>query len=271
MTLFEFVGRYLEMRAVSPAYAATLKKRAAKLEVFAGRGELRYCFHEQTINAFLAQLEGVTPITKNKYRQDFLAVWRAAADLDLVPYPQARRLRKERVLPQVVECYQEGEARSLLGAAEKMAGAYPNGVARRHYWPAVIRAGWDTGLRRGDLWRLRSQQIRKDGTAIIVQSKTASAVMVRFHRSTIQALEAAGGSLEWVMCAWCFSEHFQEIVKDCGINRGTFKWLRRGSGSIIEAEHPGGGHKQLGNTEQVFRAHYDAKLGDANRPMVPEL
>lgn len=33
-------------------------------------------------------------------------------------------------------------------------GGYPNGVARRHYWPAIIRAAWDSGLRRGDLWRL---------------------------------------------------------------------------------------------------------------------
>lgn len=271
MTLHEFLTQYLSMRAVSPAYAATLRKRTAKLEVFLGRGELAYCFNEATINRFLESLTDLQSATRNKYRADFLAIWRAAADCDLVPYPQPRRLRRERHLPQVIECYTAGETRSILAAAERLPGAYSNGVARRHYWPAIIRAAWDTGLRRGDLWRLRSQQIRKDRTAIIVQNKTAQAIMVRFHQKTVKALDLAGGSLEWVQCEWCFGEHFWDIVTQCGLNRGTFRWIRRGSGSTIEAAHPGLGHKQLGNTEGVFRRHYDAKLGDAERPMVPEL
>lgn len=271
MQLSEFVNRYLTLRAVTPAYGATLKKRCAKLIVFAGRGELAYCFNESTVNEFLASLTDVNAVTRNKYRQDFLAIWRAAADLDLIPYPQPRRLRRERPMPRVIECYEVGEVRSLLAAAERMDGAYPSGTPRRHYWPAILRAAWDSGLRRGDLWRLKSSNIRKDGTAIIVQHKTRNAVMVRFHKSTLKAIETAGGHLEWGQCDWCFGTHFQEISRSSGLNRGTFKWLRRGSGSIIEAFNPGLGHRQLGNTEQVFRAHYDAKLGEANRPMVPEL
>lgn len=271
MTLAEFVSLYLNARPVSAGYAATLVKRSAKLEQFAGRSELAAVLNEATVNAFLANLNGLSPFTKNKYRADFLAIWRAAADEDYVPYPMPRRIRKEKQPAQVIECYLEHEARALVVAAEHLPEAYPNGVARRQYWPAIIRAGWDSGLRRGDLWQLRASHIRKDRSAVIVQHKTGQTIVCRFHPSTVKTIQRAGGSLEWVLCEWCFGEHFQEIVALSGIGRGTFKWLRRGSGSRIDADHPGQGHRHLGNGRAVFEKHYDAKLDSVSKAMPPEL
>lgn len=269
--LVEFVAEYLNARPVSAGYARTLRKRTEKLIEFAGRSRLSEVFNESTINAFLASLDGLSPFTRNKYRGDFLALWRAAADADKVPYPQARRIRRERTIAQVIECYLEHEARALVVAAEHLVGAYPNGVARRQYWPAIIRAAWDSGLRRGDLWRLKAANIRKDKSAVIAQSKTGQTIVCRFHGSTIKAIQRAGGELEWPLCEWCFGVHFQEIVVLSGIGRGTFRWLRRGSGSRIDADHPGLGHRHLGNGRPVFERHYDAKLGDTKKPMPPEL
>lgn len=271
MLLTSFVEQYLNARPVSTGYSRTLRKRAAKLEKFAGRAELAAVFNEATINSFLASLNCLSPYTKNKYRADFLALWRAAADEDRVPYPQPRRIRRERTVAQVIECYLEHEARALVVAAEHLAGAYPSGVARRQYWPAIIRAAWDSGLRRGDLWKLKASTIRKDRTAVIVQSKTGQAIVCRFHPSTVKAIQRASGSLEWGLCEWCFGVHFQEIVTLSGISRGTFRWLRRGSGSRIDADHPGRGHNHLGNTRGVFERHYDAKLSNGSKPMPPEL
>lgn len=271
MQLLEFVTRYLDARPVCAGYARTLRKRTAKLAMFAGRSELAAIFNEATVNSFLASLDGLSPFTKNKYRADFLAIWRAAADEDRVPYPQPRRIRRERTVAQIIECYLEHEARALVVAAEHLAGAYPNGVARRQYWPAIIRAAWDTGLRRGDLWKLKGSQIRKDKTAVIIQSKTGTAITCRFHTSTVKAIQRAGGSLDWPMCEWSYCVHFQEIVTLSGIGRGSFKWLRRGSGSHIESRHPGRGHEQLGNGRGVFDRHYDAKLNATKKPLPPEL
>jgi integrase len=271
MQLEDFLEQYLNARPVCEGYAKTLRKRTAKLQEFAGRTELVEVLNEATINSFLSQLNGLSPFTKNKYRADFLAIWRAAADDDKVPYPRSRRIRRERTVAQIIECYLEHEARSLTVAAEHLVGAYPNGIARRQFWPAAIRAGWDTGLRRGDLWRIDVKKIRKDRTMLIVQSKTGQQITVRFHPSTIKAINRAGGTLEWVLCEWCFGVHFQEVVALSGISRGTFRWLRRGSGSRIDADNPGQGHKHLGNGRQVFERHYDAKLGDGQRPMPPEL
>jgi hypothetical protein len=57
---------------------------------------------------------------------------------------------------------------------------------------------------------------------------------------------------------WSFGFTFQRIV--AGLDKGSFKWLRRACGSHVEAEHPGAGCKVLGNTEQVFRTHYDTAM-----------
>lgn len=271
MLIGDFVANYLNARPCSKGYARTLQKRSAKLQQFAGRAELAAVFNEATINAFLASLNGLSPFTKNKYRADFLALWRAAADEDRLPYPQPRRIRRERTVAQIIECYLEHEARALVVAAEHVRGAYPNGVAKRNYWPAMIRAAWDSGLRRGDLWRLKASHIRRDRTAVISQSKTGAIIVVRFHPSTVKAVQRAGGNLEWSLCEWCFGVHFQEIVTLSGIGKGTFRWLRRGSGSRIDADHPGLGHRHLGNTRQVFERHYDAKLTNGSSPMPPEL
>jgi integrase len=270
MLLVDFVDRYIDSRPLSDSYAENLRKRADKLVAFSGRSELSAVFNESTLNGFLASLAELSPYTKNKYRADYLALWRSAADEDLVPYPMSRRIRREKSPQRVVECYLLHEVRALVVAAEHLGGAYPNGVARRHYWPAIIRAAWDSGLRRGDLWRLKLSEIRKDGSALIVQHKTGIVQPCRFYPSTRQAMKLAGGALEWPLCAWCFGEHFWEVARLSSIERGTFKWLRRGSGSNVEAEH-GNGHKHLGNGRAVFEKHYDAKLDARNRPMPPEI
>ena len=271
MSVEDFLQRYLDIRSVCNGYANTLQKRFAKLVAHAGRNDLAGVFNEAVINSFLGSLDGVSPHTWNKYRADFLSVWRAAADEDRVPYPQSRRIKRVRAAPLVIECYLEQEARSLVSAAEHLPGAYPNGVARRHYWPAIIRAAWDSGLRRGDLWKLKRSDIRADRTLVIAQNKTGKVHVAKFHTSTIEALVKAGGHLSWPICEWCFGVHFQEIVVASGIGRGTFRWLRRGSGSRIDADHPGLGHEQLGNSRVVFDRHYNAKLNAHKRPMPPEL
>lgn len=271
MNLIDFVERYIDQRPICDDYAHTLRKRAAKLVAFAGRSDLAGVLNEATVNALLGTLTHLSPYTVNKYRGDYLAVWRSAADEDRIPYPQPRRIKRVRTLSQVIECYLHHEARALAHAAELLKGAYPNGVARRHYWPAIIRAAWDSGLRRGDLWRLDIAMIRRDLTAVVAQSKTNKIHVCKFRNSTVRAIKRAGGSLAWCCCRRNFGIHFQEVVDLSGIGRGTFRWLRRGSGSRLDADHPGRGHEQLGNSRQIFEKHYDAKLNGHKRPVVPEL
>jgi integrase len=70
-----------------------------------------------------------------------------------------------------------------------------------------------------------------------------------------------------------FGLHFERIVQAAGIRRGTFKWLRRSSGSYVAANHgEAAGAQHLGHTSlATFRRYYDARLVGRSRPMPPEL
>lgn len=129
-------------------------------------------------------------------------------------------------------------------------------------------------MRRGDVWCFRRDSIRPDGSARLVQRKTGKIVTVRLRPSTVAALADVGGAqpLRWTLNASFFGRHFKRIVVASGVGRGTFKFLRRSSGSYVELEQPGAGHKHLGHADaKVFARHYDARLGAHLLPLPPAL
>lgn len=266
LTLTEFSDRYVRARRVSAAYGANIRRRAAAIERHAHQRDIDRVLSEPVVNEFLASLDR-SPFTIRSYRSDLLALWNAAADADLVPYPVARRIPCPHVPELLIECYTLGEARGILAAARDASGVYPNGVPKRLYWPAVIQLAWDSGLRRGDVWLFRRDAVRPDGSLRLVQHKTGRALSVRLRPATLAALKAIDRPLP---CAWSldpsfFGRHFKRLIAAAGVNRGTFKWLRRASGSYVEAAFPGSGHRHLGHSQRVvFDRFYDAHLdGDA--------
>lgn len=61
---------------------------------------------------------------------------------------------------------------------------------------------------------------------------------------------------------------FGRIVARAGLF-GTFKRLRKSSGSLVEAAAPGMGHKHLGNTRAIFEKHYEARRLTRPHPTLP--
>lgn len=273
MTLTRFIDKYIAQRDLSVDYAGTLRKRARALQEFAGKSVVRYVLKEDIVNAFLKQLpKKLSAYTVSKYRQDFLTMWRAAADVDLCPYPTARRIWQPKKQALIIECLSHDEIEAIVAAAGKLRGCLEDGRPRRHYWTAIIRAAWDTGLRRGDLWRITDRTAGKDGSFKIVQNKSKKIVRCTLRPSTIEAIRLAGGTLEWPHCFRSFTYGWQRIVEQSGIGReAQFRWVRRGVGSAIESMQPGAGAKALGNTDQVFRLHYDAQLRPVELPQTPEV
>lgn len=275
VTLSDFARSYVAGRAISPIYAGTLIRRAIALEKFAHERAVGRLLNEQNVNAFLTDLApGVSTYTLKSYRGDLLTLWRAAADDGLCGYPVLRKIRRDRLEALVVECYTEVEARALAECASEIRGGLPNGVPKRLYWSGVIRAGWDTGLRRGDLWRLKRNAIRPDGSLLIAQHKTGGIAECRLRPSTLAVLDKIGTPqpLAWPHNSWTFGEHFRLIVKAANVHRGTFRWLRRASGSYVESQQMGAGHRHLGHsTPAIFNKHYDARVGAVPLPLPPEL
>jgi site-specific recombinase XerD len=268
-----FVNRYLKERDVSAMYAKRLRKYGTKLARHVGKARMLDVFTEDNLNSFLAAYEG-SPYTVRSYRSDFVTIWSAAADQDLLPYPRMRRIRSPKCHQLIIECYTVEEVRLLLPAAIKLTGEYINGVPKCDYWNAAIRLAWDTGLRRGDVFNFDKRCLSSDGRARIIQRKTRRVVPVALRGGTLKALEKIPGErpLEWFMDLNYFTRHFRKIVTASGVKRGTFKWLRRSSGTYVEMSLPGAGTKHLGHSSpEVFNRHYDGHLADPQLPQPPDL
>lgn len=274
ISLTDFAAQYVACRPLNASYANRLKWTANAVQSHSGEREIAKVLTEVSVNSFLSLNADKSPFTIRSYRSDILSLWNVAADCDLVPYPVMRRVRLPQLPDLLIDCYTVDEVRQLVAAASVLIGRYRWEVRKRDYWNAAIRLAWDTGLRRGDVIRFRRDSLRPDGVVMILQHKTKKIVPVKLRESTVAALNVLTGQypLRWGTDVTYFTRHFRRIVEASGVKRGTFKWLRRASGSYVEAEQPGAGYKHLGQSgPQVFSRHYDAKLGGHNLPQPPEL
>lgn len=129
------------------------------------------------------------------------------------------------------------------------------GYAESEWWGTLIEAAYYTGLSLCDLLVLKGSQVSPDGWVRTKRQKTGSAVLVSVPKRLGGKMRAANGdtiwkwskSLEW------FRREFRRIAVPL---KGSFKMLRAASGSAVEAEHPGAGHRHLANSPAVFARHY---------------
>jgi integrase len=232
---------------------------------------------EERLNAFLRHLrQSRSPSTVKNYRGDLLVLWRWVADNDLAQYPRARRILHPQQPQTIPDCWSTAEVRTLLEAAERLPGELRNGVARSTYWQAAVRVGYESGLRRSDVWRVRQASLSSSGILVSVAHKTGQRTIHQLQPETVQLLRQIGTALplSWPYDQRYFGVCFDRLVRDSGVRRGTFKWLRRSSGSYVEAGEPGAGPRHLGHSSPaVFARFYDARLAaDAVRlPQPPTL
>ena len=117
----------------------------------------------------------------------------------------------------------------------------------------------------------------RDGTIVVRQSKTEKVVCRRLHPATLAAIEATEPSGRHLVWPWPYGrelwfEHFRKLLKAADL-KGTFKYLRRSSGTLIEAVTPGAGQTHLSHSSRAtFDAHYhDVSMTADSLPMPPSL
>lgn len=132
----------------------------------------------------------------------------------------------------------------------------------------LILVAYFTGLSECDLRRLRREDIDQAGVIRFSRQKTGKRVLVAVPVDLLQELSASGLLFPLATSGEYFRRCFRAIVKKTGLC-GTFKKLRRSSGTAVEMQCPGRGHVHLGNTRAVFEAHYLDKSRE-NRPMMPK-
>lgn len=241
---------YILANPICHKHRGNMMGRVSKFAAWAGDKTL----DANTLNEFLALLEsqGLSPHTVNGYRASIMAVWSYATG-QRVPF----KIRRVRPPQQPVEGWRVAEIRQLCRVASTFRGTLPNGVPKRLFWLTAIHCGFATGLRYGDLARLKRSQIRRDRVCQVIQSKTGKLVSVRFSRSAMRLIARHGREVVLPIPhtqKW-FCEQFSRLVERAGIRGGSFRWLRRSAGSYVELA-TGRGPELLGNTRAVFDTNY---------------
>lgn len=165
----------------------------------------------------------------------------------------------------------------LLVAASGLHGQLSNGAARAIYFQALLSAAYETGLRKGDLFRLRRDQIDSDGVIILTISKTQATHVCRISPATMGWLDALPGdtplrfphSSPSTFSRWC-----GRIKASAGVPiRGLLQPVRRSAASYVNRD--GGnaqeflGHATPGIAERYYLVPEITRQGLP--PMPPEL
>lgn len=209
------------------------------------------------------------PATTKGVRGDLLTAWRHCAELGFVDHPNPRAVQIHRVPQGIPDCYTVDEVRQLVRDSSRLQGCF-GGLPRADYMATLIRLGWESGLRLGDCWAVSAKQLHGD-KLVRVSSKSGIRTV---HTVSLALREGLGrlGHLRWPLSRASFAPHFQ-IVRDMTVRRGSFKWLRRASGSYVAAYYgEASGASHLGHTNlATFRRYYDHRLVEGVRPMPPIL
>lgn len=131
----------------------------------------------------------------------------------------------------------------------------------------LVLVAYFTGLSECDLRRLQRQDIDTAGEIRFNRQKTGKRVLVAIPVELLAELPGAGRLFPLTTSGEYFRRCFRATVKKAGLC-GTFKKLRRSSGTAVEIENPGRGHIHLGNSRAIFEAHYLDKAREI-KPMMP--
>lgn len=264
-------------RPVTPKYVAQVECSINQFGVFLGREARTDDLDELVLSRFLAAYESkVAPRTAQNKRTQLLTLWEYAADIGYATRsPIRRRVRKIRVPVVPPIAWTMDELRALLAVCEKLRGYDPiTGVAWSRFFTTFIHVAYSTGLRLGDLLRLRRDQIR--GTAIVtIQNKTGYPV---HHELSPQAIEAIAAMppgdliLPWPRNPVNLCRRFTVIVKEAGVRTGSTKWLRRSGATHAEKASPGAARAFLGHsTGDMWRRYVDPIIAYSAPPGPPPL
>jgi len=263
-TLGEYARRgYSLVRDVKPSTLRQYVIVADLVERWAGRPVRLEELDEASVSEWLRDYSAtVAPHTARGKKAMLLALWRAASDDGLAAEPSARRLRRVRVPQLLPTAWTREEVEQLLAAAARLPRRHRCGLSRAAWWDLAIRVAWDSGLRWADLVALRVDGIQPDGTASICQAKTGKVATFQLSTTTLDALRATLAACpRRLVCPWpasgeTFRTQVKRLVAKAGIRPGTWRWIRRGSGTDVEEQREGAGHRHLGNTRRVFDASY---------------
>lgn len=236
---------------VSPHYAQQLRNAVHEIENHVGE---EICVSQMTpdrINSFLSYKldSGLSKSTVKNYRRLYVRLLNYAADLDFVPYVNSRRIRNVKARPPCPTAWTLEEIANLYVVAEQYGKE----------WLLFCRVAFETGLRRGDIFRL--QHLSVDSFALI-ENKTGLQVVKTVRPETVVLWNELGG-LRFAMCYRLWFDVAKRICKQAGLKGTLSKQLRISH----ESHNPGG----LQHRTEQARKHYLDRTVAIKATLPPEI
>lgn len=258
-TLGTFLDSYLLYRDLGTDTAAWYRRI---VKVF-GQDVRMADFNGEAISRLLLrkQAEGRSVHYVKSLRSALVALLREARGDSPI-----ERVRSIRFRPLDPRGWTAAQVALLLGP-----GCDPMTEGSRWYWVGIIQAGYYTGLDACDLWKIYRRNIADDGTLPWRRSKTGKLIVAMIPPDLLRWIDQRpqdGPIWQLRTSKEFFRRTFRGIVRRAGLV-GTFKLLRKSSGSGVESILPGRGHEHLGNGRTIFERHYLARELVEQRPLMP--
>lgn len=269
MSVLKTLERYLLMRELKPTSQKQFRVFVNVFLNWHGDDDMEIAkFTGSTISKFLAdkQEAGCSAHYRRSLRNHLKALHRFARKHAGEAPDEIRPVRLEELCP--VAWTPEQVAR-LVDACDELR------YRDRDYWRTIIMVGYYSGLNAIDIHRLQKSDIDPAGFIQFSRSKTGKRIFVGIPKilaAEILSKAPDEGPL-WPRKATeeAFRQRFRNIVKWAKIPRGSFKQLRKTSGTLVELHNPGRGHRHLGNGVKIFEQHYEDKRVTTQPTMPPEL
>jgi len=142
----------------------------------------------------------------------------------------------------------------------------------RYKCEALLELGYYSGLDPKDIWRMERADIWPGGEIFFRRGKTGAAVFVKIPPELLAMIDAHFPAEGPLLKGFIGRDYFRHIVRRlfCAAGlKGSFKTLRKSSGSLVEQECPGKGCRHLGNSATIFKRHYEVKRLIMSEPTMP--
>lgn len=278
-TLRTLVDRYVDEHpyGLAPRTVEQLQVSVAAWEHFAGRRITLDDLDDRTLNRYLDWLRlHRSPDTFRTRRGNILRLWRWAFEeeiLDVAP----RRIRRLRPTQRLPEAWTRDEVLRLFAAAHRLHRRWRGVSWNQAIWTeSLLRAGYDTALRLGDLLALEPKQL--DVRMRITAHKTGRPLVVCLRSETLDLARACVGDHGRSGQVWplwksrnAFYEHIRKVVRLAEVREGTFRWLRRAAITACEGADPGSGTRLAGHAARSTTEQWYIDRSQLDKPVLPPL
>lgn len=252
-TLSDYLNEYAVTREVEDSTVEQYRVAVRVFERWLGHEARLDELSELMLSTWLRDYSRtVAPATVRNKRTMIVGLWRNAADDGYIEGPR-RRIRSARVVLEPREAWTIDEVSTLRATCRTLKRRHACGLPRSLWWELAVCVAWDSGLRWGDLVRLRVDQVQPDGIVCVVQHKTKRLIIGRLSTETLAILQRSLDACPRdLVCPWpgsgeTFRDQVRTLVRKAGIRGGTWKWLRRGSSTDVEIQERGAAGAFLGH------------------------